>query len=108
MEVSIIETYYSLLKSYLVVQIGTVSYIEYFVRNIFGAALRTKSGDSKYCNFLNSKLHHGYISANFTKFSEPSSKNTFCQCVNQNTKLHVFEINIFSLPQFSFIFWKEL
>ena len=28
-----------------------------------------KSDDSKYCNFLNSKLRHGYIFASFAKFS---------------------------------------
>ena len=28
-----------------------------------------KTGDFKYCKFLNSKLRHGYISASFTKFS---------------------------------------
>ena len=31
-----------------------------------------KSDDSKYCNFLNSKLRREYISASFTKFSEHS------------------------------------
>ena len=29
-----------------------------------------KNCDSTYCNFLYSKLHHGYFSVNITKFSE--------------------------------------
>ena len=31
-----------------------------------------KSGDAKYCNFLNSKLHQEYFFANVTRFSEHS------------------------------------
>ena len=38
--------------------------MEHFVR---------KNCDSTYCNFLNIKLHHGYFSANITKFSEQVS-----------------------------------
>ena len=73
----ITKIYYSLLKSHLTVQICTVNYVEHFVNSkeiIFGGALRTKCGDSKYCNFLNSKLRHAYISA---KFSEPYSRTHF-------------------------------
>ena len=50
-------------------------YVEYFVNSweiIFGGELLSKSDDSKYCNFLNSKLCHAYISAGFAKFSEHS------------------------------------
>ena len=38
-----------------------------FLRNYDGV-LSSKSGDSKYRNFLKSKLRHGYISLSFTKF----------------------------------------
>ena len=53
--------YYSLLKSHLTVQICTVNYVQHFVNSkeiIFGGALRTKCGDSKYCNLtVNSVMH---------------------------------------------------
>ena len=38
-----------------------------FLRNYDGV-LSSKSGNSKYRNFLKSKLRHGYISLSFTKF----------------------------------------
>ena len=56
------------------------SYVENFVNSkeiIFGGVLCSKSGDPKYCNFLNSKLRHAYISPSFTKFSEPFSRTHF-------------------------------
>ena len=73
----------------MTVHICTVNYVEHFVNSkeiIFGGALRTKGGDSKYCNFLNSKLRHAYISASFTKFSEPYSRTHF---VNEQIRTHV-------------------
>ena len=79
-EIWIIETYYSLLKSHETVRICTVCYVEYFVNSkeiIFGAALHSKSGYTKHCNFLYRKVHHGCISASFTKFWEPSSRTHF-------------------------------
>ena len=58
-EVWIIESYYSLLKSHLAVQICTVSYVEYlgnFQEIVFDGALRWKKWDSvTYCN---SKIRH--------------------------------------------------
>ena len=36
----------------------------------FGEHFFQKSGNSKYCNFVNSKLCHGLFFANFTNFSE--------------------------------------
>ena len=55
---------------------------------IFGGVLCSKSGKSKYCYFLYSKLCHGYIYANFSKFSELFSGTHF---VNQNSKLEQFD-----------------
>ena len=61
----------SLLKSYLVVQICTVTILNNsnISKKIYLAKrFVQKSGSFKYSNFLNSKLHY----ANFTKYSENS------------------------------------
>ena len=76
-EIWIIKTYYSLLKSHSAFQICTVSYVEYCISKIpkklyLAERLVRKSVHCKYCNFLNNKLRHGYASVNFTKFSEHS------------------------------------
>ena len=45
----------------------------------------SKSDDSKYCNFHNSKLRHGYISATWNENAAAFKtilKKTFCQWVN--------------------------
>ena len=46
-----------------------------------------KGGDTKYCNFLNSALHHGYFSADFTKFSEHS-------CLLNHLQEHIFSMSV--------------
>ena len=46
-----------------------------------------KSGNSKYCNFLNSKLNYGYFSANFIKYSERS-------CLLSYLQEHIFFLSI--------------
>ena len=83
-----------------------------FFRNIVLAEhFIQKPGKSKYCNFLNSKLRHGYISAlhKFYKiFRTQRGNQKHVKLDNIFWKLHVFEINIFSLSQFNFTFRKEL
>ena len=72
----IIQSYYSLFKSHLIVQIWTDIYVEYFVNSyeihLVEHFVRNNC-DSTYCNFLNIKLHHGYFSRIITKFSEQVS-----------------------------------
>ena len=69
---------------------------------MFGGVLPSKICNSKYYNFLNSKLRHGHISASCTKFPGPSSRMHF---VNEYIRTHVnyttsalrFKINVFFL-----------
>ena len=72
----------SLLKSHLAVQICTVTMFtnSNISKKIYLAKhFIQKSGNSKYCNFLNSKLNY----ANFTKYSEHS-------CLLNHLQEHIF------------------
>ena len=61
-EISIIETSHSLFESHLAAQVCTVYYEIYLAEHFV-----QKSRDPTYCTLLNSKLCHGYFSANITK-----------------------------------------